>query len=143
MGNLSGDIADPVGAIVQFLLNEIAITNMVDKKVFGSALPPQGADYESFILVRLAGGRGDIDQETITYPRLEFRCYGLTDNAAATLYWLVYRLLNGQTNLIYNDTRFMSISIVSSGAALYDDTLNRPYVLAYADCMMQTEKISA
>lgn len=142
MSTLTGVVADPVGAMTQYLLSLSDVTDIVDERVFGSALPPESGDFESSLTVRLSGGQGDIDQPVVGTIRLELRCYGLTEEGAASLYWVVHKALNGQNNLIYNDTRFMSIRVISSGAALYDVTLNRPYIHAFLDCMVQLEKIS-
>ncbi|KKN48913.1 hypothetical protein LCGC14_0648110 [marine sediment metagenome] len=143
MSTLNGEVADPVGVIVAHLLSLSDLEAKVDKRIYGGALPPGSANFDSAVVIRLAGGLPDLYQEVITYPRFELRCYGLTDEKAGEIYWLVYRLLNGKLNIIANDGLIKSIWINSGGTTLYDNTVNRPFHLGFLQAIMQTEKLSA
>lgn len=143
MSTLTGAIGSPVAAIVQHLLSVSTITDIVDQKVFGGALPRGSAKFTNAVVVRMAGGLPDMDQSTLHRPRLEFRCYAETDAEAETLYQALYAALNGQIGIQANDVLIKSIWMASMGANLYDEDVNKPFLLSYADSIFQTEKLSA
>jgi hypothetical protein len=147
MAVLTGEIVDPVGVVVQHLLGLTDLTGLVDKRIFGGLMPPGSAQFDNAVTVRAAGGPRELYQEVITRPRFELRCYGATEEDASQVYWRVYRLLNGKLNLTGGvapkDGRILSIWVSSGGAMLYDETLNRPYMLAFMECYAQAEALSA
>lgn len=147
MATLTGEIVDPVGILVQHLLGQTALTDLVDKRIYGGLLPPGSAQQESAVTIRQSGGPRELYQEVITRPRFEVRCYGATEEDAAQVYWRVYRLTNAKLNLTGGtapkDGRILSIWFSSSGAMLYDETLNKPYMLAFMESFVQTEALSA
>lgn len=143
MTSLTGAIGSPVACIVQHLLSLSSITDVVDQKVFGGALPSGAAQMKNMIAVRAAGGLSDLDVIAIHRPRLEIRCYGETDEEAELIYHLVYAALNGQTGIQANDTLCKSIWMASKGANLFDENVNKPFMLAFMDSIFQTEKVSA
>lgn len=143
MSSLTGEVKDPVGILVQHLLDQTDLTDLVDKRIFGGAVPPLSADFDSMVVIRLSGGPPEIYQEVISKPRFEIRTYGLTDEKATEVHWRVYRLINGKLNILANDGRILSIWVSSNGALLYDQTLNRPFVVTFYESIVQLEAISA
>ncbi|KKN55915.1 hypothetical protein LCGC14_0577580 [marine sediment metagenome] len=143
MATLTGEIVDPVGIVVQYLLDQVDLTNLVDKRIFGGLLPPGSAQLDNAVTIRIAGGPREIYQEVIIRPRFELRCYGATEEDAAQVYWRVYRLLNGKLNISANDGRVLSIWISSGGTVLYDEVLNKPFMLAFMESFVQAEALSA
>ena len=143
MATLTGAIGSPISAVVQHLLTVSGVTDLVDQRVFGGALPGRSADFESAVVIRAAGGRPDIDQIVLHRPRFEIRCYGTTDEEAEEIFLAVYAALNRQLGIQANDTLIKSIWIASTGANLFDQDVNKPFILAFADSIMQTEKVSA
>ena len=147
MAKLIGEIVDPVGIVVQHLLGLSDLTDLVDKRIFGGLLPPNSAQFENAVTIRQSGGPRELYQEVITRPRFEVRCYGATEEIASEVYWRVYRLLNGKLNITGGiapkDGRILSIWFSSGGAMLYDETLNKPFMLAFLESYAQAEALSA
>ena len=142
MTTLTGTIGSPVSCIVQHLLSVDSVTDKVDERIFGGALPPASGKFKSAITIRGADGLPDIDVEVMHSPRLELRCYGETDEEAEEIYYLVYAALNGKLGIQANDTLCKSIWMASKGTNLFDENVNKPYMLAFMDSIFQTEKVS-
>lgn len=140
---LTGEVKDPISTLVQHLLSLSDLTDLVAKKIYGGATPSGSADFDSWITVRPAGGRAEIDVEVIGKPRFEIRTYAPTDEVAMQIYWRVYRLINGKLNIIANDGRILSIWASSAGALLYDQTFNKPFVVSFYESIVQLEAVSA
>ncbi len=143
MSSLTGSIGSPVECVVQHLLSVAAVTALVEKRIFGAALPAGSASFDTAITVRLAGGLPDMYQLVLHRPRFEFRCYGVTDTQAEEVYQAVYAALNGQEGIQASDILIKSIWMASLGTNLYDEDTNKPFILSYADSIVQTEKVSA
>ena len=119
------------------------MTDLVDKRIFGGAVPPLSADFESMVVVRPAGGPPEFYQEVISKPRFEVRSYGRTDEEASEIYWRVYKVTNGKLNILANDGRILSIWASSAGSLLYDQVLNKPFMVSFYESIVQLEAISA
>ncbi len=143
MSTLTGPPKDPTSILVQYLLGQTDVTDLVDKKIFGGAVPPLSADFDSMVVVRPAGGPPEMYQEVISKPRFEVRAYALTDEEASKIYWRVYTVVNGKTNILANDGRILSIWSSSNGSLLYDQVLNRPFMVSFYESIVQLEAISA
>jgi hypothetical protein len=143
LSELTGEVVDPISILVQYLLDQSDMTDLVEQRIYGGGLPPNSSDYDNAITIRQSGGPTELDQETIAWPRFEIRCYGRTDEEAAEVFWRLYRLINGKLNLMANDGRILSIWLNGAGIGLYDETVNRPFRLAFAQSIVQTEAVSA
>ena len=143
MSTLTGEIVDPIITLVQYLLGQADMTALVEQRIYGGGLPPDRADVNTAIIIRQSGGPTEIYQETIAWPRFEIRCYGRTDEEAAEVFWRMYRLINGKLNLIANDGRILSIWLAGTGITLFDETVNKPFRLTFAQAIVQTEAVSA
>lgn len=137
------EIADPIAAIVAYLRAQASLQAMVNDRILGDSIPPSSAQIKNAVTIRLAGGPAEIYIEQVIRPRIEVRAYGETDEEAATIFWEVYRLLNGKINLIANDTRIMSFAFAGNGTTLFDEDVNKPFKLAYAETHIQANKLSA
>lgn len=143
MTTLTGPPKDPTSILVQYLLGQTDVTDLVDQRIFGGAVPPLSANFDSMVIVRPAGGPPEMYIEVITNPRFEVRTYALTDEETAKIYWRVYTVVNGKTNIIANDGRILSIWASSNGSLLYDQILNRPFMVSFYESIAQLEAISA
>lgn len=143
MSTLTGPPKDPTSILVPYLLSQSDLTDLVDQRIYGGAVPPLSADFDSMIVVRPAGGPPEMYIEVVTKPRFEIRTYALTDEEAAKIYWAVYKVVNGKTNIIVNDGRILSIWASSNGSLLYDQVLNRPFMVSFYESIAQLEAISA
>ena len=143
MSTLTGEPKDPVGLVVQYLLSLSGLTDLVDKRIYGGAVPPGSAEFDSMVTVRPAGGPPEMYQEVLARPRFEVRSYATTDEEAGQIHWKVYTLLNGKNNILISDGRILAIWSSSGGSLLYDQVLNRPFMVSFYDSIVQLEAISA
>jgi len=137
------EIADPVAALVAYLRSQSEFADLVGAEhIYGDSLPSQAGMPRKAVTIRHAGGGGRELYLPIIRPRLEVRCYGETDREASRVFWALYSILNGQCNLIANDTRLMSVLFDAGPSALQDETLNTPFKLGYLEVISQQELVT-
>lgn len=120
-------VADPIAGLREHLLAQDDLNELVSGRIFGGRLPPNTieelkADPTPALAIRSISGRSDTYTVKIIYTQVEFRIYGRVEKDLADVWWELYRLLNGMSNVVVPEsgTRIMSI-LMDGGFADYPD----------------------
>ncbi len=143
---VTAPVADPVAGLREYLLGQDDLHALLDGRIYGGRLPP--GTIESLkqqpgraLAMRSLSGRSDPYTIKIIYTWLEFRIYGIVEKDLATVWWELFRLLNGISNTVVPEsgTRIMSILMDGGFADFPDQDYHGPVGIGRALMISQFE----